>query len=69
MKHDLIKKIEDLDANFEQNFNKYVSETESWSQKYKEKLDNNKSSTHKITKLMRKINRCKEHIDLMKIKI
>ncbi len=29
MKHDLIKKIEDLDANFEQNFNKYVSETES----------------------------------------
>jgi len=28
MKHDLIKKIEDLDSNFEQNFNKYVSETE-----------------------------------------
>lgn len=45
MKHDLIKKIEDLDSNFEQNFNKYVSETESRSQKYKEKLDNNKLST------------------------
>ena len=28
MKHDLIKKIEELDSNFETNFNKYVSETE-----------------------------------------
>jgi len=38
MKHDLIKKIEDLDQNFEQNFNKYVSETETWSQEYTDKL-------------------------------
>jgi hypothetical protein len=28
MKHDLIKKIEELDKDFEVNFNRYVNETE-----------------------------------------
>ena len=37
MKHDLIKKIEDLDKEFEVNFNRYVSDTES-------KADNTRSS-------------------------
>jgi len=29
MKHDLIKKIEDLDKEFEVSFNKYMTDTES----------------------------------------
>lgn len=69
MKHDLIKKIEELDSNFEQNFNKYVSETETRSQTYTKKLEENQQSSKEINALMRAINRCKEHIDLMKVKI
>ncbi len=45
MKHDLIKKIEDLDKEFEVNFNRYVSDTESKADNYKKLLkDNEKSS-------------------------
>ena len=41
MKHDLIKKIEDLDKEFEVNFNRYVSDTESKADSYKKLLKEN----------------------------
>jgi len=34
MKHDLIKKIEDLDKDFEVNFNRYVADTSNSSEEY-----------------------------------
>lgn len=48
MKHDLIKKIEDLDKEFEVNFNRYVSDTESKAENYKNLLKNNEDSSEKI---------------------
>ncbi len=48
MKHDLIKKIEDLDKEFEVNFNRYVSDTESKADNYKKLLDENEKSSERI---------------------
>ena len=48
MKHDLIKKIEDLDKEFEVNFNRYVSDTESKADNYKSLLKANEASSIKI---------------------
>jgi len=48
MKHDLIKKIEDLDKEFEVNFNRYVSDTESKADNYKLLLDENDKSSKRI---------------------
>ena len=45
MKHDLIKKIEDLDKEFEVNFNRYVSETETKAEYYKKLLEDNEMSS------------------------
>jgi chromosome segregation ATPase len=39
MKHDLIKKIDDLDKEFEVSFNRYVSGTEKRAEDYKNTLD------------------------------
>lgn len=39
MKHDLIKKIDDLDKEFEVSFNRYVSGTEKRAEEYKVLLD------------------------------
>lgn len=50
MKHDLIKKIEDLDKEFEVNFNRYVSDTESKADSYKKLLKDNELSSDKINK-------------------
>lgn len=44
MKHALIRKIEDLDKDFEVNFNRYVNETENRSTAYSEKIKNNEES-------------------------
>jgi hypothetical protein len=38
MKHDLIKKIDDLDNEFEHSFNRYMGETEKKSQDYRDML-------------------------------
>lgn len=38
MKHELIRKIDDLDKNFEHNFTRYMQETESKSASYREML-------------------------------
>lgn len=48
MKHDLIKKIEDLDKEFEVNFNRYVSDTESKADQYKNLLKENDKSSNSI---------------------
>ena len=50
MKHDLIKKIEDLDKEFEVNFNRYVSDTESKADSYKKLLKDNEASSESIAK-------------------
>jgi len=48
MKHDLIKKIEDLDKEFEVNFNRYVTDTESKADQYKNLLEENTKSSKDI---------------------
>jgi hypothetical protein len=48
MKHELIKKIEELDKEFEVHFNKYVADTETRATKYKELLDQNKKDSEQI---------------------
>lgn len=45
MKHDLIKKIDDLDKEFEVSFNRYVSGTEKRAEDYKTTLDSNETSS------------------------
>jgi hypothetical protein len=62
MKHDLIKKIEGLDQDFEISFSNYISETDAKSQEYTKKLDDNQKASLEITEMMRGINRLKEVI-------
>lgn len=69
MKHDLIKKIEDLDKEFEVNFNRYVSDTESKADSYKKLLKDNELSSDKINKYQRSINRLKEQIAYWTLKM
>lgn len=45
MKHELIKKIEELDKEFEVHFNKYVADTENRAQNYKKLLEDNKGDS------------------------
>ena len=60
MKHDLIKKIEDLDKEFEISFNRYISDTESKADSYKKLLKDNELSSEKINRYQRSIARLKE---------
>ena len=60
MKHDLIKKIEDLDKEFEVNFNRYVSDTEQKAEHYRRLLEDNEKSSQTINNFQRNINRLKE---------
>lgn len=60
MKHDLIKKIEELDKEFEVNFNRYVSDTESKADSYQKLLEANEKSSEQINTYQRSINRLKE---------
>ena len=69
MKHDLIKKIEDLDKEFEVSFNKYVADTENKADQYKELLDKNVRSSDDINKFQREINRLKEQTAFLTLKI
>jgi hypothetical protein len=48
MKHELIRKIEELDKAFEINFNRYVSETETKAESYKKLLEDNETSSQVI---------------------
>ena len=69
MKHDLIKKIEELDKNFEISFNRYVSETQTKSNEYIELLGKNKKNTIDITTTIRKTKRLKAKIALLFLKM
>lgn len=69
MKHDLIKKIEDLDKEFEVNFNRYVSDTESKADHYKKLLEDNEKSSQMINQYQRSINRLKEQIAYWSLKM
>lgn len=69
MKHDLIKKIEDLDKEFEVNFNRYVSDTESKADNYKSLLEDNEKSSLMINNYQRSINRLKEQIAYWSLKM
>ena len=69
MKHDLIKKIEELDRDFETNFNKYMSDTEGKSQKYKDLLKDNEKSSEDINKFQIKINATKQQTAFLTLKI
>ena len=69
MKHDLIKKIEDLDKEFEVNFNRYVSDTESKAENYKHLLTENEKSSQLINTYQRSINRLKEQIAYWSLKM
>ena len=69
MKHDLIKKIEDLDKEFEVSFNKFVADTETKAGNYDELLKANQDSSDSINKYQRHINRLKEQTAFFNLKI
>ena len=69
MKHDLIKKIEDIDKEFDVNFNRYVSDTESKADNYKKLLEDNETSSLMINNYQRNINRLKEQIAYWSLKM
>jgi DNA repair exonuclease SbcCD ATPase subunit len=69
MKHDLIKKIEDLDKEFEVNFHSYVSDTEHKADSYKRLLEDNEKSSQMINTYQRSINRLKEQIAYWSLKM
>jgi hypothetical protein len=60
MKSDLIRKIEDLDKQFEGTFAKFVSETEAKAQAYENLIEQNAQSSNDINTKQRDINRLKE---------
>merc|ERR1712166_45473 len=69
MKHDLIKKIEDLDKEFEISFNKYVADTETKADGYNLLLEKNGASAETINNSQREINRLKEQTSFLTLKI
>ena len=69
MKADLIKKIEDLDKDFEVNFNKYMNDTEAKSTKYRDLLSKNETSSELINKDQRKINLIKQQTAFLTLRI
>lgn len=69
MKHDLIKKIEELDKEFEVSFNKYVADTENKAEGYKTLLEKNGNSAEEINNKQREINRLKEQTSFLTMKI
>ena len=69
MKHALIRKIEELDKDFEVHFNKYVNETETQSNTYTTKLQENETMTIDINTDMRTITRLKEECEYNNAKI
>lgn len=68
MKHDLIKKIELLDQDFEISFSNYVSDTDVNSAEYTKQLENNEKAAKQIGTLMKEIGRYKEIITNLSLK-
>lgn len=69
MKSDLIKKIEELDRQFEASFAKFVSETESKASAYEQLIEQNAQSSNMINHFQRDINRLKEQTAYLTLKI
>ena len=69
MKHDLIKKIQDLDKEFDMNFKKYVTDTEARANSYNENLKKNEEDSVKINDHQRQITRLKEQTAYFTLKI
>lgn len=69
MKHELMKKIDHLDKQFEIKFNKYVSDTESKGTEYKQELKSNEEGSEKILAQQRQINRLREKNAYWNLKI
>ena len=59
MKHDLIKKIDDIDAEFQVQFSKYLFETGGKSEQYTNALSKNSEASRKINDMQRDIARLK----------
>ncbi len=68
MKHDLIKKIEDLDKEFEVNFNRYISDTDTKAEDYKDLLAKNDENYKIILKKNWDIQRLTDSITYWGIK-
>ena len=60
MKHELIKKIEDLDKEFEVHFNKYEADTDTKAKEYKELLTTSQTTSQEISGYTKRINILKE---------
>ena len=69
MKHDLIRKIEDLDKEFDVSFTKFVTDTENKADQYDKLLTENQESSDQINNYQRKINRLKERTAYLTLKI
>ena len=65
----MIKKIEALDASFEVNFNRFVSETNQKAALYEDLLTNNQKDSDQINLFQRQINRLKEQTTYLTMKI
>jgi DNA anti-recombination protein RmuC len=60
MKHDLIKKIEELDKEFEVHFNKYEADTDTKAKEYKNLLGESQKLSGEISGLTKNIENLKE---------
>lgn len=69
MKHDLIKKIEDLDSEFEHSFTQFVNETDDRAKHYDELLQSNQEKSEQINKNQKDINKLKEQTEFLTLKI
>lgn len=69
MRNDLLKKFEELDNQFELQFNRYVTATSSKSEQYRDNLNTNETHTIDIDAQIRNMTRLKEKIQYWKAKI
>jgi len=69
IKIELVKKINELDQDFELHFTRYVSETESKYNSFKKLLQENENASNIIDKKVRNIERLKEKIQYWRLKI
>lgn len=69
MRNDLLKKFEELDNQFELQFNRYVTATSSKSEQYRDNLNTNETHTIDIDTQIRNMTRLKEKIQYWKAKI
>lgn len=69
MKFDLVKKIEELDQEFEVNFTRFMTDTEQKNDNYRKKLEDSDESTRKIGKYQRKIAICNKQTAFLTLKI